>query len=142
MGQDGELRSSRVTEVLQAVGDLAIALSRSAVIEKVGRTVAQSIGADMGFVGLANEDDQLRLGGFHGTKTHSLGRIRLAAKGLSNPEIAAELFLARGTVKAYMETAFRKLAARNRVEAVMIAARSGLLDDVKADADAGVEADE
>ena len=142
MGQDGELRSSRVTEVLQAVGDLAIALSRSAVIEKVGRTVAQSIGADMGFVGLANEDDQLRLGGFHGTKTDSLGRIRLAAKGLSNPEIAAELFLARGTVKAYMETAFRKLAARNRVEAVMIAARSGLLDDVKADADAGVEADE
>lgn len=56
--------------------------------------------------------------------------IRLASRGLSNPEIASELFLARGTVKAYMESALQKLDARNRVEAVMIAARSGLLNDV------------
>lgn len=55
--------------------------------------------------------------------------VRLASRGLSNPEIADELFLARGTVKAYMESALHKLEARNRVEAVMIAARSGLLDD-------------
>lgn len=54
--------------------------------------------------------------------------LRHAALGLSNPEIAAELYLARGTVKAYMESILRKLRARNRVEAVMIAARVGLLD--------------
>lgn len=56
--------------------------------------------------------------------------VQLASRGLSNPEIASELFLARGTVKAYMETALAKLDARNRVEAVMIAARAGLLDDI------------
>ena len=56
--------------------------------------------------------------------------VRFAAQGMSNPEIAEELFLARGTVKAYMESVLRKLNARNRVEAVMVAARSGLLDDI------------
>jgi len=56
--------------------------------------------------------------------------VRFAAQGMSNPEIAEQLFLARGTVKAYMESVLRKLDARNRVEAVMVAARSGWLDDI------------
>lgn len=56
--------------------------------------------------------------------------VKFAAQGMSNPEIAEQLFLARGTVKAYMESVLRKLDARNRVEAVMVAARSGWLDDI------------
>lgn len=56
--------------------------------------------------------------------------VQLAACGMSNPEIAEELFLARGTVKSYMEAALHKLGARNRVEAVMIAARAGMLDEI------------
>lgn len=55
--------------------------------------------------------------------------LRHASRGLSNPEIANELYLAKGTIKAYMESLLGKLEARNRVEAVMIAARSGLLDE-------------
>ncbi len=65
-----------------------------------------------------------------GLTPRELEVIRLASRGFSNPEIGDRLFLARGTVKAYMEAALRKLRARNRVEAVMIAARSGLLDDL------------
>lgn len=65
-----------------------------------------------------------------GLSPRELQVVRAAARGRSNPEIAEELFLARGTVKAYMETALRKLGARNRVEAVMIAAQAGLLEGV------------
>jgi len=41
---------------------------------------------------------------------------RLAASGSSNPEIAARLFIARGTVKMHLSNAYRKLGVANRVE--------------------------
>lgn len=65
-----------------------------------------------------------------GLTPRELQVVQLAARGLSNPEIAKNLYLARGTVKAYMESSLHKLGARNRVEAVMVAARAGLLDQI------------
>jgi two-component system nitrate/nitrite response regulator NarL len=44
--------------------------------------------------------------------------LRLAARGESNAEIAGKVFLAPTTVKSYLQSALRKLGARNRVEAV------------------------
>lgn len=44
--------------------------------------------------------------------------LGLMANGRSNPEIAAELILSVGTVKAYSNKIFSKLGVRNRVEAV------------------------
>jgi DNA-binding CsgD family transcriptional regulator len=41
---------------------------------------------------------------------------RLAAQGLSNPEIAAALFVSRKTVEANLSKAYRKLGVRSRVE--------------------------
>lgn len=41
---------------------------------------------------------------------------QLAANGLTNPQIATRLFIARGTVKMHLSSAYRKLAVSNRVE--------------------------
>jgi DNA-binding CsgD family transcriptional regulator len=44
--------------------------------------------------------------------------LRLVATGRSNQEIATDLYVATGTVKAHLHNIFRKLEARSRLEAV------------------------
>ena len=53
--------------------------------------------------------------------------LRLVAAGLSNREIAAELFLAVGTVKKYTSNIYGKLNVRQRTQAVARARELGLL---------------
>jgi two-component system, NarL family, response regulator DesR len=53
--------------------------------------------------------------------------LRLAAEGLSGPEIADTLRLAEGTVRNYLSEAVSKTGARNRVEATRIAREKGWL---------------
>jgi DNA-binding NarL/FixJ family response regulator len=53
--------------------------------------------------------------------------IRLMAKGRSNTEIATDLYLGEATIKTHVGRILAKLAARDRVQAVVIAYESGLV---------------
>jgi len=54
--------------------------------------------------------------------------LRRVAAGNSNKQIAAQLFISEGTVKAHMKNILPKLSARDRTHAVMIAVKRGIID--------------
>jgi DNA-binding CsgD family transcriptional regulator len=54
--------------------------------------------------------------------------LDLVADGLSNQEIAEQINLSTRTVEWYMHQAMRKLGAKNRVQAVVLAIRNGVIN--------------
>jgi DNA-binding NarL/FixJ family response regulator len=52
--------------------------------------------------------------------------LRLISKGLTNPEIAARLFLSSHTIKTHINRIFAKTGSRDRVAATRYAQRNGL----------------
>jgi DNA-binding NarL/FixJ family response regulator len=53
--------------------------------------------------------------------------LRLVARGLSNADIAGELFLSEATVKTHLNRLMSKLALSSRAQAVVIAYETGLV---------------
>ena len=54
--------------------------------------------------------------------------VKAAARGLTNTEIGAELYMSLSTVKTHLAAVQGKIGARNRVEIAAWAWRSGLMD--------------
>jgi DNA-binding NarL/FixJ family response regulator len=53
--------------------------------------------------------------------------LSLAARGLSNKEIGAQLGVSEATVKSYFVDLFQKLNVRSRTEAIFVSLKSGML---------------
>ena len=54
--------------------------------------------------------------------------MQLMARGLTNADIARELYLTEGTVRNYTSNIFTKLGVNDRTQAVITALRYGLVD--------------
>ena len=54
--------------------------------------------------------------------------LRLLARGLSNADIAARLYLSEGTVRNYVSAIFTKLEVTDRTQAAVLAIRYGVVD--------------
>lgn len=81
--------------------------------------------SNQAYVGLAQATQQ-------SSKTQLLNErereiLQLAARGLPNPEIAAALHLAPGTVRNHLSLVYEKLNVRNRQEAILVAKERRLI---------------
>ena len=76
--------------------------------------------AASGEVGATHVADQL--------SDRELDVLRLLGKGLSNNQIAAQLFLSEGTVRNYVSSILSKLQLTDRTQAAVLAVKNGLVD--------------
>jgi NarL family two-component system response regulator LiaR len=86
-------------------------------------TIAQKVFGRFGAAG-QESDQQVQLSEL---SEREMEILRLAAKGMSNQDIAKGLFLSRRTVQAHLANIFRKMDVGSRTEAVLQALRKGWL---------------
>jgi NarL family two-component system response regulator LiaR len=67
----------------------------------------------------------------HGLTARESEVMALIAQGLTNPEIAERAYISVNSVKTYIRSAYRKIGAERRSQAVLWATQNGFLPDHK-----------
>lgn len=89
----------------------------------------QYVHPSMGAALLADEAKSTRLGGPGGELSdREIDVLRLIALGLTNPQIAAELFVSVRTIETHRSHVYQKLGVHDRAELVRLALEADLLD--------------
>ncbi|GAI58503.1 unnamed protein product, partial [marine sediment metagenome] len=116
------LKSARSNEIAGAIR--TVRSGESVLDAAVTRKLLQRL------VGRARETGEGQAGGQFTPREIEI--LRLAAKGMSNKDIAGELFLGLRTVKAHLTNIFNKIGVGSRTEAIIRGLREGYitLDDV------------
>ncbi len=102
----------RLTAAIRVVADGGSLFAPSVTRRLVAEFARQGPAASVDLGGLTDRETEV---------------LRLVARGLSNAEIAAELFVTENTVKTHVARMLMKLGVRDRVQAVVAAYESGLV---------------
>ena len=106
-------------QALYEVGQQALGNEQHAAAFAEGETMTLERAIDYVRRGRGSRDRPAR--GWESLSQVQVEVAALAAKGLSNPEIAQRLFISRGTVKAHLTQIYRKLDVNNRTQLAAIA---------------------
>jgi DNA-binding NarL/FixJ family response regulator len=102
------------------VGVRAAAAGETIVAPAIARRLVEQFGR-------LPEPGSARPAAFETLSDRELDVLRLVARGLSNAEIAAQLFVSPATVKTHVAAVLAKLDLRDRIQAVIAAYESGLV---------------
>ncbi|MDQ0763904.1 response regulator [Streptomyces canus] len=115
------LKNTRPEELLTAIR--SVAAGDAVVSPRITRRLLENLRPHIPDAGSADRDERLsRLSAREREVLIQVGR------GLSNTEIAATLYLAEATVKSHLGRILQKLELRDRIQAVIFAYESHLID--------------
>jgi DNA-binding CsgD family transcriptional regulator len=114
-----------MTEVRRALALARTLIGDGAYIAAENEGSALTLDAATSYATRGRGDRKRPSAGWASLTPTELQVVKLAAEGLSNPEIASRLFIARGTVKTHLLHVFAKLGLTSRAGLAAEATRHG-----------------